>query len=43
VTLPCGRDPDGLPVGLQLTGRRGGDAALLAVAAVVERVLRASS
>ena len=39
VSLPCGLDPGGLPVGLQLAGRRGADAALLAVAAVVERVL----
>jgi 2-dehydropantoate 2-reductase len=39
ITLPCGRDGDGLPVGLQLTGRRGHDADLLAAAAVVERVL----
>jgi 2-dehydropantoate 2-reductase len=39
VTLPCGRDGSGLPVGLQLTGRRDGDAELLAVAAVVERAL----
>jgi 2-dehydropantoate 2-reductase len=38
VTLPCGRDA-GLPVGLQLTGRLGADAELLAVAAVVERAL----
>ena len=38
LVLPCG-DDDGLPVGLQLMGRRGEDAALLAVAATVERVL----
>jgi 2-dehydropantoate 2-reductase len=39
VSLPCGNDPSGLPVGLQLVGRRDADAALLAVAAVVERGL----
>jgi Asp-tRNA(Asn)/Glu-tRNA(Gln) amidotransferase A subunit family amidase len=39
VVLPCGTDA-GLPVGLQLMGRRGGDADLLAAAATVERVLR---
>ena len=39
LVLPCGTD-DGLPVGLQLMGRRGGDADLLAAAATVERVLR---
>ncbi len=39
LTLPAGLDPGGLPVGLQLTGRRGGDAELLAAAAVVERAL----
>jgi len=39
VVLPCGTD-GGMPVGLQLMGRRGGDADLLAAAATVERVLR---
>jgi 2-dehydropantoate 2-reductase len=39
VVLPCGTD-GGLPVGLQLMGRRGHDAELLAAAATVERVLR---
>lgn len=38
LVLPCGHD-DGLPVGVELMGRRGGDAALLAAAATVERVL----
>ncbi|WP_375425770.1 amidase family protein [uncultured Friedmanniella sp.] len=38
VTLPWG-ESDGLPVGIQLAGRRGADAELLAVAATVERVL----
>lgn len=38
LVLACGT-ADGLPVGLQLAGRRHGDAALLAVAAAVEAVL----
>ena len=43
ISLPCGHDAGGLPVGLQLAGRRGGDADLLAVAAVVERALAGSA
>lgn len=39
ISLPCGHDAAGLPVGLQLAGRRGADAELLAAAAVVERAL----
>ena len=38
LVLPAGTD-EGMPVGLQLMGRRGRDADLLAVAATVERVL----
>lgn len=38
VTVPC--NSDGLPVGLQLAGRLGGDDRLLAVAEEVERCLR---
>ena len=38
VSIPCGM-VDGLPVGLQLTGRRGGDGALLATARAVEALL----
>lgn len=38
VTVPCGL-VDGLPVALQLMGRRGGEAMLLAVAGFVEDVL----
>ena len=34
VTLPAGSGPKGLPVGIQLIGRRGGDAALAALALV---------
>jgi aspartyl-tRNA(Asn)/glutamyl-tRNA(Gln) amidotransferase subunit A len=39
ITLPCGRDADGLPVGLQLAAAPGDDDRLLAVAAAVERLL----
>ncbi|WP_332767881.1 amidase [Phenylobacterium sp.] len=39
ISLPCGLDPDGLPIGLQLVGRPGEDLALLAVASAVEAVL----
>ncbi len=37
LVLPCGVDARGLPFGLQLVGRRRGDAALLAAAAALER------
>jgi amidase len=36
ITLPL-RTADGLPAGVQLVGRRGGDAALIAVAEAVFR------
>jgi len=39
LNLPCGRGPHGLPLGLQLVGRRGGDAALLGVAHALEPVV----
>jgi amidase len=39
LTLPAGTGPGGLPLGIQLVGRIGDDARLLAVAAVVERAL----
>ena len=39
VTLPAGRDNDGLPLGLQLVGRFGEDEALLAMAAEIEAAL----
>jgi Asp-tRNA(Asn)/Glu-tRNA(Gln) amidotransferase A subunit family amidase len=39
ITLPCGRDRDGLPLGLQLAGRPGDDSRLLEVALAVERHL----
>ncbi|MDQ0392042.1 amidase [Labrys monachus] len=38
ISLPCGLS-EGLPVGLQLMGRRGDDAGLLSAAAAVEAVL----
>ncbi|MFO0952617.1 MAG: amidase family protein [Isosphaeraceae bacterium] len=39
VSVPCGRDPVGLPLGLQIVGRRGADALVLRIAAAVEREL----
>ncbi len=39
VALPCGTGPQGLPLAVQLVGRRGGDCRLLAAAAWMERVL----
>jgi len=39
VSLPVGLDRNGMPFGLQVVGRRGGDAQVLAVAAALERLL----
>jgi Asp-tRNA(Asn)/Glu-tRNA(Gln) amidotransferase A subunit family amidase len=39
VSLPVGLDAKGMPFGLQIVGRRGGDAAVLAVAAELEQLL----
>ncbi len=39
LALPCGLDPLGLPVGIQLAGRPGDEANLFQVARAVERVL----
>jgi Asp-tRNA(Asn)/Glu-tRNA(Gln) amidotransferase A subunit family amidase len=39
VSLPVGLDARAMPFGLQIVGRRGGDAAVLAVAAELERLL----
>jgi len=36
---PCGRDGDGMPVGLQLVGDLGAEPLLLAMAARCERLL----
>jgi Asp-tRNA(Asn)/Glu-tRNA(Gln) amidotransferase A subunit family amidase len=41
LTMPAGEGPDGLPVGIQLVGRRHGDARLLDVGLWVERALGA--
>ncbi|MGE0719048.1 MAG: amidase [Alphaproteobacteria bacterium] len=43
VTIPFGRGPKGLPLGIQLVGRRRDDAALLAVAATVAEILGATA
>ncbi|HYY84606.1 MAG TPA: amidase family protein, partial [Beijerinckiaceae bacterium] len=40
ITLPVGAGPSGLPLGIQLVGRRNRDAALLDTAAWVEARLR---
>lgn len=37
IILPCGLDAHGLPFGLQIVGKRRGDAFLLAAAAAIER------
>ena len=37
--VPCGFDRDGLPIGLQVVGRRGDDAGVLATAEAVQAVL----
>ena len=39
ISVPCGRGRDGLPVGLQIVGRRGRDRTVLAAAAEAERIL----
>ena len=39
IVLPCGFSREGLPIGLQLTGKRWGDARLLGVAKVLEKLL----
>lgn len=39
VTLPAGLHSDGLPIAIQLVGRRGADAALLRAAAIYERAM----
>ena len=39
VVLPCGFSPEGLPIGLQLVGKRWGEAKLLGVAKALEKLL----
>jgi amidase len=39
LTLPCGFSKGGLPIGLQLTGKRWGEAKLLGIAKVLEKLL----
>jgi len=39
VSLPLGRDRNGMPFGLQIVGPRGGDAFVLSVAAALESLL----
>jgi len=39
ITMPVGRDPAGMPVGLQLTAAAGAEERLLAIALAAERVL----
>src|SRR5437660_8821512 len=39
IVLPCGFSKDGLPIGLQLTGKSWGEARLFAVAKVLEKLL----
>jgi len=39
ITLPVGKDSNGLPIGLQLSSRSGSDAVLLAIAHAVEQTL----
>jgi amidase len=38
LVLPCGQDPDGLPIGAQLVGRRWDEARLLAAAAAITQL-----
>jgi aspartyl-tRNA(Asn)/glutamyl-tRNA(Gln) amidotransferase subunit A len=39
ITLPCGFDPDGLPIGVQLVGWFRGEADLLHAASLLETSL----
>jgi len=39
ISLPVGRDRNGMPFGLQIVGPRGGDAKVLAIAAALESLL----
>ena len=37
-SVPCGLDPDGMPVGLQIVGRPEGEEAVLALAARIQEL-----
>jgi aspartyl-tRNA(Asn)/glutamyl-tRNA(Gln) amidotransferase subunit A len=37
VSVPCGRDRQGLPIGVQIVGKSGGDATVLRAARLMER------
>ncbi len=39
VCLPCGRDHTGMPFGIQICGKRGGDAEVLAIARALEKTM----
>ena len=39
IVLPCGFSKEGMPIGLQLTGKRWGEAKLLGIAKVLEKLL----
>jgi amidase len=39
ICIPCGVTADGLPAGLQIAGRPGGEAELIAVARTIEDAL----
>jgi Asp-tRNA(Asn)/Glu-tRNA(Gln) amidotransferase A subunit family amidase len=40
VCIPCGRDPTGMPFGIQICGRRHGERRVLAIAAALEEHLQ---
>jgi aspartyl-tRNA(Asn)/glutamyl-tRNA(Gln) amidotransferase subunit A len=43
IALPCGFSGEGMPIGMQLIGRRGGDGALLAIAREIEGAMEWSA
>jgi aspartyl-tRNA(Asn)/glutamyl-tRNA(Gln) amidotransferase subunit A len=43
IAVPCGFSGDGMPIGMQLIGRRGGDDALLAIAREIEGAMEWSA
>lgn len=43
ISIPCGTDPNGLPFGLQLIGKRHGDLELLSFARALEEVIAGTS